>query len=239
MEWDPRAERRRTRDGEGPRWDVIRETVLERDDHTCLRCGYRRADPGRRAGEDRGLEVHDPATLGSPSLADADRLVTVCRPCHATLHADDPAYGDLGEAAPLFPRPDAPPSVATMRTERQHVCQRCQRMVESAADLAAYVPESQPYVLCEPCAGALLAAGHDPGDFEVAGEFDPGALRARAGEAPVRPALLATGPVRVLRPPETDLERLVYDTPLRYLCNPFGLTALFIVGGVALSFLLL
>lgn len=126
-----------------------------------------------------------------------------------------------------------------MRTERQHVWQRCQWMVDSAADLAVYVPDEQPYVLCEPCAGALLAAGRSPGDFEAAGDLDSGALRARAGEAPVRPALLATRPVRMLRPPETDLERLVCDTPLRYLLDAFGLTALFIGGGIALSSLLL
>lgn len=247
MDLDPRPERRRTRDGEGPRWDVVRGEVLERDDHTCQRCGYRRpvdagheGTDGARDHEDdaRDLEVHDTASFsGQASLADLDRLVTVCRPCHATLHPDDPAYGDLRDAAPLFPRPDAPPSVATMRTDRQHVCQRCQRAVDAATDLAAYAPDDGgTYVLCEPCAGALLAAGYDPADFEVAGDLDVAALESRAGEAPVRPVLLASGPVRALRPPETDLERLVFDTPLRYVANPFGLTALFVIVGVALSF---
>ena len=236
MDLDPRPERRRTRDGEGPRWDAVRGAVLERDDHTCQRCGYRR-DEGGDGGRD--LEVHDTAGFsGQASLADLDRLVTVCRPCHATLHPDDPAYGDLAGGAPLFPRPEAPPSVSTMRTDRQHVCQRCQRAVDAATDLAAYRPSDGDgtYVLCEPCAGALLAAGYDPADFEVAGDLDAAALVSRAGEAPVRPALLASGPVRALRPPETDLERLVFDTPLRFVANPFGLTALFVVVGVALSF---
>ncbi|PSQ15707.1 HNH endonuclease, partial [Halobacteriales archaeon QS_7_69_60] len=61
----------------------------------------------------------------------------------------------------------------------------------------------------------------------------------RAGEAPVRPAMLASGPVRETRPPETPLERFVYDTPLRYLVNPLGAVLLFALGGIALSFLLL
>lgn len=236
MDLDPRPERRRTRDGEGARWDAVRDAALERDDRTCRRCGYRRRQPPDDA--ERDLEVHDTASFsGQASLADLDRLVTVCRPCHATLHPDDPAYRDLAEGAPLFPRPDAPPAVATMRTERQHVCQRCQRMVDSATDLAAYAPDDGgTYVLCEPCAGALLAVGYDPADFEVAGELDVAALESQASQAPVRPALFATGPVRALRPPETGLERLLFDTPLRYVVNPFGLTALFILVGVFLSF---
>lgn len=233
MQWEPRAEKRRTRDGEGPRWEAVRTEVLERDEYTCQRCGYRQTD---RSDPTRKLEVHDTATLAPASVADTDRMLTVCRPCHATLHADDPAYGDLGERAPLFPRPDAPAAVSTMRTDRQHVCQRCQRMVDSATDLAAYVPDDRPYVLCKPCAGALLAAGKTPSDFEVAGDLEAETLKGRAEEAPVRPALLATGPVRVVRPPETKLERRLYDTPLRYLVNPFGLTALFVLLGIALSF---
>ena len=237
MALDPRPERRRTRDGEGPRWDAVREAALERDDRTCQRCGYRRRHPPTD-GPERDLEVHDTAGYGrQASLADLERLVTVCRPCHATLHPDDPAYGDLKERAPLFPRPDAPPAVATMRTEHQHVCQRCQRMVDSAADLAAYAPDGGgTYVLCEPCAGALLAAGYDSADFEVAGDLDVAALESKASDAPVRPALFAARPVRALRPPETDLERLLFDTPLRYVVNPFGLTALFVLVGVFLSF---
>jgi hypothetical protein len=151
MDLDPRPEERRTRDGEGPRWHVVREATLERDDHTC---------------------------------------------------------------------------------------QRCQRSVDAATDLAAYRPGDggETYVLCEPCAGPLLAAGYDPADFEAAGDLDVAALASRADEAPVRPVLLAPGPARALRPPETGLERLVFDTPLRFLANPFGLTALFGGGGVFVSF---
>jgi hypothetical protein len=44
--------------------------------------------------------------------------------------------------------------------------------------------------------------------------------------------------VRVLRAPETGLERLLYDSPLRFLVNPLGLTALFVVV-VLVSFWLL
>jgi len=184
---------------------------------------------------DRELEVHDTAALGSPSFEDLDRLVTLCRPCHATFHGDDPAYGDLGDDAPMFPRPDAPPAVATMRSERQHVCERCQLAVEDASQIAAYTAADRPYIVCRPCAGALLSAGYEPAAFEVAGELDADALRARGGEAPVRPALLASGPVRAARPPETRTERFVHDTPIRYVANPIGVTVLFIVLGVLVS----
>lgn len=226
------VDRTRTRDGEGARWEAIREMALERDDYTCQRCGYRRGD------DDRVLEAHNTATYGWASVGDLDRLVTLCGPCHATVHDADPAYGDLRKDAPMFPRPDAPPSVATMRSDRQHVCQRCQYLADSADELAAYTEEGQPYVLCKPCAGALLEAGYDSEAFEVAGDIDIEALRARASEAPVRPALFASRPVRTLRPPETTVERVLYDSPLRYVMNPFGATLLFVVLGVLLSFYL-
>jgi hypothetical protein len=235
VDWEPRAENRRTRDGEGPRWDLLREEALERDDYTCQRCGYRQSERGE---SERRLEVHV-AAYGSPSTENLETAVTLCGPCHATMHPDDPAYRGVRENAPMFPVPDAPEAVATMRSDRQHVCQRCQYLADSAMDLVAYRHEGSDYVLCKPCAGTLLAAGYDLEDFEVAGELDAEALKAKASEAPVRPALLASRPVRALRPPETTFERFVYDTPLRYLFNPIGLTVLFILLGVFASFYLL
>lgn len=228
-DFDPRAERRRTRDGEGARWDVIRTEVLERDAHTCQRCGERYDSP------EEDLEVHNTATLAPSSLEALDRLVTLCRPCHATLHSDDPAYDGLSENAPVFPRPDAPPSVATMRSDRQHVCQRCQYVASDATELAAYTDDGRQHVLCKPCAGALLEAGYDSEAFEAAGGVDTDALRELASEAPVRPALLASRAVRADRRPRTRAERLVHDTPIRYLFNPIGLTLLFVLAGVAFS----
>lgn len=235
VDWEPRAEKRGTRDGKGPQWEFIREEALERDDYTCQRCGYRQAERGQ---PERRLEAHHAAGYGTPSLEALDDVVTLCGPCHATLHSDDPAYREVRKEAPMFPAPDAPDAVATMRSDRRHVCQRCQHLADSAMDLATYREDGSDYVLCKPCAGALLAAGYDPEEFEVAGELDAEALRARASEAPVRPALLASRPVRELRPPETTFERFVYDTPLRYLFNPIGLTLLFVVLGVFASFYL-
>lgn len=232
---DPRPENRRTADGEGPRWEIIRGEVLDRDEHTCQRCGYRQ-EPTDAADGDRRLEAHHASPHTTPSLETLEEFVTLCGPCHATLHPDDPAYGDRRSEATLFPRPDAPRPVSTMRSDRQHVCQRCQHVAQSATELAAYEEDGQDYVLCKPCAGALLEAGYDPVDFEAAGGVDVEALADRAAEAPVRPAMLASGPVRASRPPKTTVERLVADTPLRYLLNPIGMTVFFILLGIAFSF---
>ncbi|MES3516582.1 MAG: hypothetical protein PPP58_02845 [Natronomonas sp.] len=233
--YDPRPERRRTQDGEGSQWDLLREEAFDRDGHTCQRCGYSQPEYGE---PERRLEAHLIATHGTPSFDELEKLITVCGPCHATLHSDDPAYDDARKQAPMFPRPDAPESVSTMRSDRQHVCQRCQRVADSATDLAAYTDGDRQYVVCRPCAGALLEAGKDPAAFEIAGEIDVAGLRRQATEAPVRPALLAARAVRVLRPAETRLERFVYDTPLRYLFNPIGMTLAFILLGVVASFYL-
>lgn len=232
---DPRPENRRTADGEGPRWTVIRREVLDRDEHTCQRCGYRR-EPTDAGDADRRLEAHHASPHTPPSLEALEEFITLCGPCHATLHPDDPAYGDRRKAAPLFPLPDAPRPVSTMRSDRQHVCQRCQHVAQSATELAAYEEDGQDYVLCKPCVGALLEAGYDPEDFEAAGSVDVEALADRAIEAPVRPAMLASGPVRASRPPKTTGERLVADTPLRYLFNPIGMAVFFILLGIAFSF---
>jgi len=233
---EPRAEKRRTSDGRGPRWEALREAAMERDDCTCRRCGY---EQPARGEPERRLEVHHVTPFSTPSMDDLDELVTLCGPCHATLHDDDPAYGDRKTDAPLFPRPDAPSSVATMRSERQHVCQRCQYLADSASELAVYAHDGTEYVVCRPCAGALLAAGYDPAFFETAGDVDVEALTDRAPEAPVRPAFLAAGPVRATRPPRTATERFVYDTPLRYVINPIGAVLLFSAVGILLAFLLL
>lgn len=235
MDWEPRTERRRTQDGSGPRWDVIRDEVLERDDDTCQRCGYERSERGR---EERRLEVHQTAIRESASLGSLEKMVTLCGPCHATAHPDDPAYGDRNKAAPLFPRPDAPTAASTMRSDRQHVCQRCQYVAESATELAAYSRDEQAYVVCKPCAGALLQAGFDPDSFEVAGELDVEALKARSSDAAVRPSLLASRPVRALRPPETTTERVVHDTPIRYAFNPIGFTLLFLFAAGVMLYVL-
>lgn len=233
-----------TRDGDGPRWDAIRAEVLERDEYTCQRCGYARpaADDQGPAADDqtRPLQAHHVASHARPSLANTGDLVTLCRPCHSTVHPADPAYEPYRDAAPKFPRLDAPPSVSTMRSDRQHVCQRCQHVANDATDLAAYTAEDgRTYTVCEPCAGVLLQAGYDPAAFEVAGTFDADRLQSRADEAPVRPALLAPRAVRALRGPQTTVERVIYDTPLRYVFNPLGLTLLFVVLGVAAAFFLL
>lgn len=228
---------RDTRDGTGPRWEAIRAEVLERDGYTCQRCGYEGTATGEQA---RRLEAHHLEPHGRPSLEDVAALVTLCRPCHATVHPTDPAYAPYRDAAPTFPLPDAPLPVSTMRSDRQHVCQRCQHVANSATELAAYAPEGDPtYVVCKPCAGVLLRAGYDRAAFEVAGPFDPDRLESRADEASVRPALLAPRAVRALRAPQTTVERVVYDTPLRYVLNPLGLTLLFVVLAFATAFYLL
>lgn len=62
-----------------PQWRGLRQRTLERDGHTCQRCG----ENGRPGNE---LDVHhlDYTRLYNEDLND---LVTLCRNCHGDTHA--------------------------------------------------------------------------------------------------------------------------------------------------------
>ena len=76
-------------------WHGDRAAVLERDDHTCRRCGT-------TADEDpAGLRLSPVGAVPLEGAVHESALVTVCTPCFESLRTE-PTAGELGEPAALF-----------------------------------------------------------------------------------------------------------------------------------------
>lgn len=122
----------------------LRQQVIERDDHVCQRC--------RDAADT--LEVHRLVTHseseGSESL---ENLTTLCRPCHAVMHADDEVLDHIRKQAALFPHPDALEAISRMRTTEDHVCRDCESEIEDPTNLVSYglSTEDETLILCTAC----------------------------------------------------------------------------------------
>ena len=194
----------------GPGWEDLHSRTLERDGHACTRCGV----------GDRILQAHHivPRGVGGPDRL--ENLVTVCRPCHGVMHPDNDSFDDVRHEAPLFPQPEAPPPVARMRTPADQVCDRCWREHSDPGDLLAWHRDESYHVLCGPCAEVVLAA-HEGCDLETleAWRQPPADVVAAGGPSSVRPSIFAAPPVAIERSPETLRERIVDDTPIRFLLN--------------------
>lgn len=224
----------------GEDWPAIRERVWVRDGHACTRCG----------ADDRTLQAHHviPRSAGGPDTL--DNLVTLCRPCHGVIHQRNRSFDDVREDAPLFPNRDAPAPVARMRSPDDQVCDRCGRERADPAELLAWrnPPESVDgdapghVILCKPCAGLLVDRPERPTRDVLEGNhrFSIGELSRRAPDASVRPSLFAPALVSVRREPATRRERLVDDTPLRFVVNSrmARWTAAVLVGYVGLMLVL-
>lgn len=57
----------------------IRGSILERDGHTCQKCGRR-----------EHLHVHHVQPLGEGGDNSSNNLITLCRDCHKEEHAEEP-----------------------------------------------------------------------------------------------------------------------------------------------------
>lgn len=64
-------------------WRNLRKIVLERDNHTCTKCGVK-GWPGDRL--DHNMHVHHLRYRKDLSLTVPDDLITLCRPCHERHH---------------------------------------------------------------------------------------------------------------------------------------------------------
>ncbi|WP_254863637.1 HNH endonuclease [Halovivax gelatinilyticus] len=205
----------------GEDWIEVRERVWQRDGHTCQRCG----------ADDRTLQAHHvvPRRAGGPDHP--SNLVTLCRPCHGVMHPGNGSFDDVRDEASLFPRPDAPGPVARMKTPDDRVCDRCGSERADPADLVAWHRTRDPtgidgtvtetFVLCNPC-GGLVFERHSacrPEQLESTTRPSVHELTARSGEVSVRPSLFAEEPVAIRRAPRTRRERVIDDTPLRFVAN--------------------
>ena len=225
--------------GYGDGWDELRRKTLRRDGYACTRCG----------ADDRTLQAHHvvPRSAGGPD--ELENLITLCRPCHGVVHQSNSSFDDVREEAPLFPDRTAPDPVARMRTPDDQCCSRCGRYRDDPTDLVAWTDPSDgdgsgtdTVVLCKPCAGLLLE--HEPACTRDALEgnhrFSTHELSARRTDAAVRPSIFAPPQVAIRREPGTVRERVVDDTPLRFLLNHRGIRwALVVAAGYVLLVLAL
>ncbi|THE63308.1 HNH endonuclease [Salinadaptatus halalkaliphilus] len=220
---DARADSR----GYGDGWDELRRATLRRDGYACTRCG----------ADDRTLQAHHVVPRGAGGPDELENLLTLCRPCHGVIHQSNRSFDDVRDEAPLFPNREAPEAVARMRTPDDQWCSRCGHEFEPS-DLVAWndVPpatestsvadtEYDHLTLCEPCAGLLLEclpACHLDSLSSNHG-LSTAALADRRQEAPVRSSVFASPPVSVRREPRSVRERVIDDTPIRFLTNHRGI----------------
>lgn len=62
----------------------VRQEVLDRDDHSCLVCGFPRADQDE---DDRTLEIHHRKRKNEGGSHQSDNLTTMCERCHRHIHS--------------------------------------------------------------------------------------------------------------------------------------------------------
>ncbi|MEY7847723.1 HNH endonuclease [Natrarchaeobius sp. A-rgal3] len=205
--------------GYGDGWERLRRRTLRRDSHACTRCG----------ADDRTLQAHHvvPRSAGGPD--ELENLLTLCRPCHGVIHQYNRSFDDVREDAPLFPDPDSPTPVARMRTPDDQICSRCGTEHDDATELVAWtdVPDAEGrsnadhLILCKPCAGLVLE--HHPGctweELDGNHRFQRHELSQRRLEASVRPSAFGRSEVGFRREPRNWRERVIDDTPLRFLFN--------------------
>ncbi|ADD04077.1 uncharacterized protein Nmag_0490 [Natrialba magadii ATCC 43099] len=223
--------------GYGDGWEELRQQTLRRDNYACTRCG----------ADDRTLQAHHivPRSAGGPD--ELENLLTLCRPCHGVIHQHNSAFDDVRDDAPLFPERTAPDPVARLRTPADQCCTRCGAERSDPTELVAWtdVPASDdarpapPHVtLCKPCAGLLLECdlACEEAALTANHTISVHELAARRPDASVRPSAFALSQVAVRREPRTLRERVVDDTPLRFLLNHRGvrLALLVVIGYVAL-----
>ncbi len=217
MGGDP--ENRPDRRGYGEGWEELRSATLRRDGYACQRCG----------ADGRTLQAHHviPRAAGGPDAL--ENLVTLCRPCHGVIHQRNRSFDDVRDEAPLFPAPDAPDPVARMREPNDHCCSRCGVERSDPSDLVAWLEPpaggdgAQPdhLTLCKPCAGLVAERVPECGYDELVGtgRIQIHDLSTRRLDAPVRPGFFAAPQVAIRRKPRTPRERVIDDTPLRFLWN--------------------
>jgi len=73
-------------------WRERREVILERANHTCQKCGKRRA-----------TEVHHLTYIRVFQELPSD-LVALCKPCHAEIHCQQPANDNQIQFSFDFPK---------------------------------------------------------------------------------------------------------------------------------------
>ena len=202
--------------GYGEGWEELRQATLRRDGYACTRCG----------ADDRTLQAHHVVPRGAGGPDSLENLLTLCRPCHGVIHQSNSSFDDVRDDAALFPEPDAPDPVARLREPSDQLCSRCGVEREDPSELVAWLEppaegETDPdhLTLCKPCGGLVAERSTDCAyeSMTTTGRLQVHELSTRRLDAPVRPSPFSPPQVAVRREPRTLRERLVSDTPLRFL----------------------
>jgi hypothetical protein len=215
-------------EGYGPEWETRREEILERDGHTCRRC-FR--DKGH-------LQVHHIVPKSEGGSEADENLITLCRPCHAVQHPENPAFDDSRPKATLYPDPEAPQPVAWMQYPQHHECERCETELEDCREIIAFHPPDpeRTLALCKPCAGCLLEEKPNAKHYLTAQDrLRLSELTERASEAQFRYELGADSILRFRRDPQNLWEKMYYLVPLWGLV--WRALAIFLVIGLLIAFL--
>lgn len=202
--------------GYGPNWERIADQVRERDDYTCQRCL-------NESGE-FPLQAHHLHKRSEGGSDNPSNLITLCRPCHGVQHPDNEVFDDSRPHATLFPRPGCHGQVAAMRTPPHQTCSRC-RQQASWTNLVSYQPngpQGDYFTVCQACGGVMCAAlDVDASAFWAPYSLDTDSLTDQMADATVRPSfwtqLFGPSPANVRRDPVTTKEKLIDNTPLRFL----------------------
>ena len=224
----------------GPDWPPLRDRVFRRDGHTCRRCGVddrtlqaHHIVPRGAGGPDQPSNlitlcrpchgVMHPRNRRFDDVRDEASLFPLAYAPDPVARMRDPEDHVCDRCGTECPDPD------DLLAWRRDTANGTDRDAESTSSVKSTstveqrstLESTSPVICCRPCAGLLLEA-HPACSFDdLEGVVRPALheLGRQAPRASVRPSLFADEAVAIRREPRTTRERLIDDTPARFVAN--------------------